>query len=307
MKKFDLKGETVLVTGANGFIGAHLTAALLQAGADVHAMVRSGSSLDRLNHLQAAPHVVPVDLTDHAMVHDAVQKVRPKYVFHLAVSRQSADWAALLATNLDGALNLLRACGAVGVCRFITLGSSLDQIDPETGRAVNAYGASRAASGILLKHYAAAFQIPLAYLRTFYVYGPLQSRNKLIPTALRHAANGSPMPVSPCDSRRDYVHVSDVVSACLRATQIETPHQVSADIATGFKWSVQDVVSLVAELKGVDVKTCPQTRLTRAWDTNSDQSDTGRARALLGGWCAKTDLRAGVLDLIEQSGQTDAA
>ncbi|PWV99058.1 nucleoside-diphosphate-sugar epimerase [Hoeflea marina] len=297
MPESDLSGRAVLVTGANGFIGAHLTAALLQAGADVHAMVRAGSSMDRLDRLQTAPRIVGVDLTDHAATRDAVHRIRPEFVFHLAVSRQTGDWDRLLAVNVAGAMNLLRASGEIDCRRFVSLGSALERIDPATGTAANDYGASRAAAGILLRQHAREHRIPLACLRTDYVYGPLQGEGKLIPTALRHAARGSAMPLAPSTARRDYVHVSDVVSACRHAAQAHQPDQFSAEIATGRLWSVAEVIALVAELTGADLRTEPGSAPARAWDTHRGQPDTETASPLPG-WSATMDLRAGLLDLI---------
>ena len=288
-------GRQVLITGANGFVGAHLAARLMQDGATVHAVVRIGSDLDRFEKLGITPHYRQLDVNDHNQIARAVKEIRPDLVFNLAANRQGDNWKSMIETNLVSAMNLLDACRYSGFCRFVSIGSSLERYDPKTKTAQTAYGANRAAAALLLEQHAMQYGIPLTYLRTDYIYGPLQDTAKLIPTAIHAAENDLVLPVSPVWGKRDYVHVCDIVSACCRAASESGPKPASYNILTGRQYCAKDVVDTLSSIMGKSIRTKTDGDLQRIWDARATEYALPSS-----GWAALTDLPTGLRNLVNR-------
>lgn len=292
---FDVSRSSVLVTGAGGFIGSHLVAALRKKGATVHAVLRPQSSLTRLEALQARSVVHRADVTDVDQMSNLVDRLRPEIVFNLAVSRASDNPLELRDTNETAAVSLLSACDYPGFRRFVSIGSSLERQANELG--ATAYARSRAVAADRLKSEATRLVIPLTLLRTFYVYGPLQDSTKLIPTALRAAGTDQTLPLVGNDAKKDFVHVRDLVRACIASVSGNSPQYAEADIASGEQWSAQDVIGLLADLSGKPIQTNAAPEMIRKWDRPEWETDLTPAWDLLG-WRPQVTLREGLQDLI---------
>jgi nucleoside-diphosphate-sugar epimerase len=287
----------VLVTGAGGFVGTHLCARLLADGHEVWGTVRAGAP---------APEGVrrlAVDLTDAQAVATAVRAAAPELAFHLAAARAKAGPAERVATaavNTASGLHLVEALPPG--CRVVVrLGSSTEYAATGSPMAEDAplqprgfFGATKAAGSLLLAAAAAERGIRSAVLRAFQVYGPGDHPGRFVPTVLRAARSGEVLPLTGPGQRRDWVHVDDVVSACVRAAQADDlpPGQV-LNVGTGVQTANEELVALAETVTGRRIRTSPGSHPGRSWDTASWVCDPSLARALIG-WQPTLDLREGL-------------
>lgn len=281
-----------LVLGAGGFVGSHLCARLRADGWDVVGTVRPG-----------ADGGTPVDLADPAALDAAVRAVDPDVAFHLAAgrARTTADERrATAAVNTTSGLHLVEALGAR--CRAVVrLGSSTEYaaVDgPTTERAPLAprgfFGATKAAGSLLLVAAAQERGLRSAVLRAFQVYGPADHAGRLVPTVLRAARDATVLPLTAPGSRRDWVHVDDVVEACVRAAAAD--HLATGtvlNLGTGRQTTNEELVAAAERATGRRIRIDVGAHPGRSWDTGSWVSDPSLARRLLG-WQAAVELEDGL-------------
>lgn len=286
-----------LVTGAGGFVGRHLCARLLADGWEVWGAVRPGAPAP------AGVHPLEVDLTDPGALTDAVRQASPDVAFHLAAARAKAVAAERTATALVNAVSGVHLVEALSPsCRAVVrLGSSteyaevdgpMDETAPLDPRGF--FGATKAAGSLLLTAAAAERGIRSAVLRAFQVYGPADQPGRFVPTVLRAARSGEELPLTGPGQRRDWVHVDDVVSACvLAAAADDLPSGQVLNLGTGVQTANEELVALAAEVTGCEIRTRVGAHPGRSWDASSWVCDPTLAWELLG-WEAARDLRAGL-------------
>jgi NAD dependent epimerase/dehydratase len=226
--------KTILVTGAGGFIGSHLTEALLEAGQKVRALVRYNSqgTWGHLQALSAAPpknlEVKLGDITDAFFVRDLVAGC--EIVYHLAaligIPYSYYAPASYVATNVVGTLNVLEACRAGRVRRVIVTSTSevygtalsTPMTEAHPLQAQSPYAASKIAADKLAESFFRSFDLPVVVLRPFNTYGPRQSARAIIPTILAQAESGAPtIEIGNPEPRRDLTFVEDTARAFLLA------------------------------------------------------------------------------------------
>jgi nucleoside-diphosphate-sugar epimerase len=285
------------VTGAGGFVGRHLCRTLLERGVEVWGTVRPGT---------AAPDGVrplPVDLTDGAGLSAAVRQATPDLAFHLAAARAKGTGAERLATTLVNAVSGVHLVEALPAsCRAVVrLGSSteyaasdrpMDEDVPLRPRGF--FGAGKAAGSLLLTAAAQERGLRSVVLRAFQVYGPGDHPGRFVPTVLRAAARGTVLPLTGPGQRRDWVHVDDVVQACLLAAAADglPPGQV-LNVGTGTQTANEELVALAEQVTGRPIRTEVGAHPGRGWDTGSWVCDPSLAGRLLG-WHPTVDLRTGL-------------
>ena len=289
-----------LVTGAGGFVGAHLCARLIEDGWYVVGTVRPGSPLAGT---YGAMTLVPVDLVDPVATRALAREADPDVVFLLAASRATgtpAERAATMVVNSASGPWVLDEVGPA--CRAVVqLGSSteyaasdrpMDETTPAEPRGL--FGATKGAGSLLVSTTAARRGLRAAVLRAFQIYGPGDHPHRFVPSVLRAARTGAVLPLTGPGMRRDWIHVDDVVEACMRAALADelAPGQV-LNIGTGRQVANEELVAIAEQVTGrritVDVGAhpgCP-------WDTGSWVSDPSQAAAALG-WEAKITLEDGL-------------
>jgi len=279
-------------------------ARLVSDGWDVVGTVRPGGSTSRLAALGAGPvEVVPVDLADPAAAAAVAAGSACDVAFLLAAARAAttaAERRTTAAVNGPSARWLVEAlpdrCRAV-----VRLGSSTEygRLDGPLDEAVplrplGFFGATKAAGSLAAAAAAAERGLRSAVLRAFQVYGPLDHPGRLVPSALRAACSGEVLPLTGPGLRRDWVFVSDVVEACVRAAKADDlPAGQVLNIGTGRQVANEELVGEVARTTGRPVRVETGAHPGRDWDATSWVCDPALAGRLLG-WRAEIDLPEGL-------------
>jgi len=224
----------LLVTGAGGFIGSHVTELLLRSGYSVRALVHYNSRASYGHLSEVSPRLRKQldvrfgDVTDPFRTRDLVAGCDA--VLHLAaligIPYSYAAPASYVATNINGTLNVLEACRHAKVRRVVVTSTSevygtalytpINEKHPLQGQ--SPYSASKIAADKLAESYFRAFDLPVVILRPFNTYGPRQSARAVIPTVLTQALNGADkIELGNLGTKRDLTFVEDTARAFLLA------------------------------------------------------------------------------------------
>ena len=302
----------VLVTGAGGFIGAHLVRALVDGGAVVHAFLADhdpGSPLALAGDL-ARVHVVSGRLERFALVKAAILEREVDTVFHLGaqtlVGVARRDPLGTFESNVRGTWHVLEACRMAGVKRVVVASSDKAYGDaprlpytedtPLAGRFP--YDVSKACADLLAQSYAATYDLPVAIARCGNVYGPGDLNwSRIVPGTIRSLLRGEP-PVIRSDGSpvRDYLAVEDTVAAYLAlAGWLDdvagaVPEQRSFNFSSGRPLTVLEMTRRVQAAAGrEDLE--PVVENTARAEIQAQHLDSARARRELG-WRPVCDMDA---------------
>lgn len=243
-----LVGASALVTGASGFIGAHLCTALVRAGCHVHAVSRSDGQ-------RASDNVTWYrrDLTDAATVQSLVNEARPDFVFHLASHVMGApDVVHVLPAfhaNLQTTVNLLTACVGAA-CRKVVLMGSL--VEPNVGEErvpSSPYAAAKWAASDYGRMFQRLYGLPVSIARVFMVYGPAQpDTQKLVPNSIGKWLRGERVKIGNGERLIDWVYVADVVAGLLAMAEATGIDGDSVDLGSGSLISTREFALLLKSL-----------------------------------------------------------
>ncbi len=246
----------VLITGADGFIGSHLTQQLVEEGYEVRAFVyynsfNSWGWLDSLEErIKSQIEVVAGDIRDPYFVKKAMQGIDT--VYHLAAliaipfSYQAPD--AYVDTNIKGTLNVLNAARELGTSRVLVTSTSevygtaqyvpIDEKHPFQGQ--SPYSASKIGADRMAEAFYRSFNIPLTIVRPFNTYGPRQSARAIIPTIITQLLAGcKEIKLGSLTPTRDFVFVKDTargfieIAKCTEAIGKEINIATSKEITIG--------------------------------------------------------------------------
>ncbi len=305
----ELCGKQVLITGATGFIGSHLTRRLVAEGARVAVLARDTSNLRVLHDILDCVQVHRADVGERGAVLRAFDAFHPQIVFHLAavgLSQPFVQADAALRTNVHGTIHLLEAARQAGVQRFIHSGTAYEYGEqgntPDGAREkldpINTYAASKAAAWAFVRMYARTFGLPAVTMRLYHVYGPGQPPTTLISSAIYAALEGRDFPMTPGQQKRDFVYVDDVVEGYVRAALAPNVEGKSIDLGSGQSWEIRQVVAHLFETIGSSGQPLPGALPYRPGEIMDQVADVEAARELLG-WQARTPLQDGLRATIE--------
>jgi nucleoside-diphosphate-sugar epimerase len=297
------RGKDVWVTGAAGFIGANLCRALLAAGAEVHAIVRPGSSCDRLADITGDITIHRLDLCDASHVRAAIQQFAPAVILHAAVHNaynHDAPLSVVVANNVIATANLLDAVAALKSARLVYLGSSTEygptanaHNEQDPLNPITRHGATKAAASILVTQQARAGCVDALTLRLFSVYGPWEAEHRLVPSAIHAALFGTVLPLTRPGLRRDYVCVADVAEACLLASITPGISGEVINIGSGIETANEELVRMVEQITRHQIRIQPGIYRPHPTDTEHWVADIRLAKALLG-WSPRYSLQEGL-------------
>lgn len=295
-----MNGKVVLITGGSGFIGANLARRLMGTDTEVHVLVRAASNLWRLPK-EATIHAA--DITDRAAIETLVANVRPNLIFHTAMPHghptDPDSRLAALHTSVMGTALLLEQALSNHVEKFVHLGSSLEYgprnsplLESDDLRPATLRGIAKASASLWCREFARTTGLPLVQLRPFSVYGPWEASTRFIPTILKSALSGAPMPLKR-DSQHDFVFVHDVVDACLLAASKEAPPGAAINIGSGRQYSNEAVLAAAEHVTGRRISCAVGAHPGNPPDTECWVADIRSARELLG-WQPTHSLEQGL-------------
>jgi dTDP-glucose 4,6-dehydratase len=275
------EGRTVLITGADGFMGSHLTEALAAMGADVHAFVRATSSgaLNNIGHLRGRITIHWGDLTDKHSVDTVIRSLRGRrerpFIFHLgAQAHVGESWHRPYETvmaNMVGTLNLLQSVVDHGLelDKFDTAGTSEEygnvdasvrhhhDFDESDGGLIlhersplnpkSIYATAKVAADFLTMNYFDAYQVPGVVTRMFNNYGPRQNPRYLTGTVITQALELEVIELGALEPLRDFCYCLDGVRGHLTVAA----HGKAGDVycyGQGQNISVLDWASLIIDV-----------------------------------------------------------
>jgi len=293
--------STVLVTGADGFIGSHLTEALLATGYKVRAfcLYNSNGSWGWLDSLPEATkgeiEVVLGDIRDPLCVREAMRGV--DLVFHLAaliaIPYSYVAPASYVDTNIHGTLNVVQAARDLGVSRLVHTSTSetygtaqfvpITEDHPQVGQ--SPYAASKIGADQIALSYWRSFETPLAVLRPFNTYGPRQSARAVIPTIISQIAAGQrQIHLGALSPTRDFNFVADTCSAFMAIANCDMALGQVVNAASNFEISIADTAALIAEVMNVtvEISTDEQRLRPQASEVNRLFGDNSRLCHLTG-------------------------
>ena len=313
------RGLPVLVTGAGGFIGSHLTEELARRGAKVRALVHYNSRthwghLEGLSpELRRNVDICPGDVTDGRCVAEMVRG--NNVVFHLAaqiaIPYSYIAPASFVQANIVGTLNVLEACRDGRITRLVHTSTSevygtarytpMDEGHPLQGQ--SPYSASKIAADKLAESYHRSFGLPVVTVRPFNTFGPRQSARAVIPTIISQLLSGvNRLTLGSLEPVRDLNYVSDTVEGFLTAALAPKAVGQVVNIGSGKGWSIRQVAEAVMRLLG------PSRRIPFAQDSSRIRPeasevfrlvcDNRRAKRLLG-WSPRYSLEEGLVHTIE--------
>ena len=281
----------VLVTGATGFIGHHVVRSLLAAGHRVLGMSRSPMQARSLTNFDLCAYQMGEPLLR------TVTEWMPEAVVHLAWEGIPDFSRQRCMRNVDDQTEFLRAVLELPSVSRIVVAGSCHEYGATPGRSSGAvevtpdsdFGNAKVLIHQTLRTGCPRAQVGLTWLRLFYVYGPGQRLESLVPSVLHQLASGDTPVVEQPDDARDFVYVSDVAEAFERAIHSTRAHDV-IDLGFGQLQLVREVVD--AAISGTDVTFrptggCPQPPLEGLW------ANLDAARDLLG-WRPTTSLVEGI-------------
>lgn len=257
----------VLVTGADGFIGSHLTEALLGEGCEVRALAQYNSFND-WGWLEGIHHpgleVVTGDVRDPNCCRHIVKGVDT--VFHLAAliaipySYVAPD--SYVDTNVKGTLNICQAVRDEGVERLLVTSTSevygtakyvpIDEKHPRQPQ--SPYSASKIGADAIALSFHNAFELPVTVVRPFNTYGPRQSARAIIPTIITQIASGArEIKVGDLTPTRDFNFVEDTAAGFIALARCPEAVGKEVNIATGREVSMADTLKTIARLMGAEV------------------------------------------------------
>jgi nucleoside-diphosphate-sugar epimerase len=246
----------VLVTGAAGFIGSHLTRRIVQEGHTVWAAILPGESTERLADVLDRLSVVAVDLREAHAVRELVSAARPECAIHLAwYAVPGKYWTA--PENLDCvamSLYLAQALVAAGCSRLVAAGSCAEydwshgflseDVTPLMPRTL--YGACKNATRQVLEAYCTQISLAFAWTRFFYLYGPGEAKERLVPSVILSLLRGETAKCTEGEQVRDFLHVEDAAAAVWAVAQSDLRGPVN--VGSGQPVKVRTVVEALGHI-----------------------------------------------------------
>ena len=317
----DLNHKKILVTGADGFIGSHLTEELVRRGHDVRAFVyynsfNSWGWLDRSDpELLRSLDVFAGDIRDPHGVQIAMRGC--DVVLHLAAliaipySYHSPD--TYVDTNVKGTLNVVQAARALDLDKVVHTSTSevygtalfvpITEQHPLQGQ--SPYSASKIGADQIAMSFYNSFETPVAVIRPFNTYGPRQSARAIIPSVIAQIASGSEhIKLGAVHPTRDFNYVADTVAGFIAAAESDNAVGEVINIGSNYEISIGDTVAMIAELMKTEIEIEIDTQRLRPAKSEVERlwADNSKSKSLLSfepKYAGREGLRRGLAETIQ--------
>jgi dTDP-glucose 4,6-dehydratase len=310
------KNKNVLLTGAGGFIGSHLTERLVNLGANVKAFVRYNSRND-CGQLEYLPEnilskitVIAGDLRDPDAVRNVV--IDTDIIFHLgsliAIPYSYVHPMEVIDTNILGTTNILLAAKDNDVEKIIHTSTSevygtakyvpIDEKHPLQGQ--SPYSASKIGADMIAYSFYTSFKLPVAIIRPFNTYGPRQSARAVIPTIITQALIKKVIQLGSLHPTRDLTFVTDTIEGFIKIAEEEKSIGEVINIGSGFEISIGDLAEKIVRLTQSKVTIKIDKKRVRPKDSEVERlwADSAKARKMLG-WQPQVNLDNGLKKTIK--------
>ncbi len=308
------KNKIMLVTGADGFIGSHLTEMLLEEGYKVRALSQYNSFnnwgwLEGLNHPNL--EVVTGDVRDPHYCKHISRDVDT--IFHLAAliaipySYIAPD--SYVDTNVKGTLNICQAAKENGVRRVLVTSTSevygtaqyvpIDEKHPKQPQ--SPYSATKIGADAMAMSFYNAFELPVVIVRPFNTYGPRQSARAIIPTIITQIANGATeIKLGDLTPTRDFNFVKDTCRGFIQLADCDEAIGQEVNVCSNYEISMRDTLNLIADIMGKKVNFVEDTQRLRPKNSEVFRlwGDNTKIKGLTG-FEPEYDIRRGLEETIK--------
>jgi NAD dependent epimerase/dehydratase len=265
----NLQNKKVLVTGAGGFIGSHLTERLVEIGAEVKAFVRYNSK-NQWGWLETSPYkneiqIYTGDVRDYDSVKDSLKGVQ--VVFHLAaligIPYSYISPLAYIKTNIEGTYNILQAAKELGLERVVQTSTSevygtakyvpIDESHPLQPQ--SPYSASKISADNISLSYYNSFNLPVVIARPFNTFVPRQSARAIIPTIISQILSGKKeISLGSLTPTRDLNYVLNTVNGFIKIAEDDQFIGEIVNIGSGREISIGELVNLINSMMGKNIR-----------------------------------------------------
>ncbi len=314
MVRINSIGKNILITGAGGFIGSHLTERCVELGYRVRAFVHYNSrnnwgwleGSDYKNELE----ILAGDIREYDSVYNAIKGC--DIVFHLAaligIPYSYNSPLAYIRTNIEGTYNVLQAAKELGTKNVLITSTSetygtaqyvpIDEKHPLVGQ--SPYSATKIAADQLALSFYLSFNLPIKIVRPFNTYGPRQSARAVIPTVITQILNGHRvLKLGNLEPTRDLTFVEDTVDGFIEIAKSDRLFGEVTNIGMNHEISIGNLVKLIAELMDVDIKIEKDSTRIRPDESEVQRLICNNNKLLNNtNWRPKYDLERGLLETI---------
>lgn len=305
----------LLITGAGGFIGSHLTELLLKEGYDVKAFVRYNSK-NNWGWLESSfakndIEVITGDIRDYDSVYNSLKSCDS--VFHLGaligIPYSYISPKAYIETNITGTYNILQASKELGLNQVLVTSTSetygtaqyvpIDEKHPLVGQ--SPYSATKIAADQLAVSFYRSFNLPVKIVRPFNTYGPRQSARAIIPTVISQLLSGKEkISLGNLTPTRDLTYVKDTCNGFLEIFKSKNLFGEVTNIGMGQEISVSELIRKIIELMSVKAKIEEDTIRVRPQNSEVERLLCDNNKLIKNtNWKPEYDLDKGILETIE--------
>ena len=307
--------KNILVTGAGGFIGSHLTELLVEKGFNVKAFVHY-NSWNKWGWLDASSvknkvEIITGDIRDYDSVFAAMQGCDT--VFHLAaligIPYSYVSPQAYIKTNIDGTYNVLQAARQLGVGKIMVTSTSetygtaqyvpIDEKHPMVGQ--SPYSATKIGADQLAISYFKSFDLPVKIVRPFNTYGPRQSARAIIPTVISQILSGKEeLKLGNLTPTRDLTFVKDTANGFYEIAKADGLFGEITNIGMSEEITIGNLVQMIADLIGTKVEIISDEQRIRPDKSEVERlfCDNSKIKANTA-WTPNYNLESGLKETIE--------
>ena len=298
--------KRVLVTGATGFLGQFCLRPLAAKGYEIHAVSRNLPA-DNKNSSDLDVQWHQADLLDAERTARLVNAIEPTHLLHLAwhiehgkhyAAPENFAWVC-------ASLALFEAFAAIGGRRAVCAGTAAEYSWTEENvyeeyrtplSPATTYGKCKHALQILLEAYAEQFEISFAWGRAFFLYGPEDRTNRLVPSVIRSLLQGKPALCSHGNQIRDFLYIDDAAQALV--SLLDSDVRGSVNIASGIPISPKEIIFAIGDIIGNKELIKLGAIKSSVGESSQIVADVNRLRNEVG-WCPRLTLAEGLAETVE--------
>ncbi len=302
---YPYSNKRVLITGASGFIGKHLTANLLQQGALV-------STIDLMADHSSECSVTAYtgNLCDATFVENCLLQAQPEIIFHLAAYKERSvlmeSFKVAIAANLDATLNLVTFAQQNRTLQALVVMGTVDEYGSNTApfmegtreAPVSAYSFSKLCVTHLCEIMHTLYDIPCVVLRPTVADGPGQATDMFIPALIQSIIAGRTFPMTRGEQTRDFIYITDLISAILQSGLCRVAYGQIINVGSGKTVTIAQLARKVERMLGIDSLVEYGALAYRKGEIMEYGVNLDRAHSLLN-WQAEVSLDAGLRETIE--------